>query len=139
MSAYGSDRFQNEALLVSRVLLVLLFLIFGWQKLNGFSGTVSYMSATHVPVPFVATIVAIAVELLVSAAIVVGFMTRPFSLLMAVYALATAFLAHHYWTMTGMARYENEINFFKNVSIVAGFILLYVSGPGRYSIDRPTP
>ncbi len=62
-------------------------------------------------------------------------MTRPLAILLAIYTLLTALIGHHYWTMTGMAQYEAEINFYKNVSIMGGFFLLYVTGPGRYSID----
>ena len=35
-----------------------------------------------------------------------------------------------------MARVEAEINFFKNVSIMADLLLLYLTGPGRYSLDN---
>jgi putative oxidoreductase len=38
--------------------------------------------------------------------------------------------------MTGDARIANMINFYKNVSITGGFLLLCVTGAGRYSIDR---
>jgi len=31
---------------------------------------------------------------------------------------------------------ENMINFYKNVSIVGGLLLLSVTGAGKYSIDR---
>jgi putative oxidoreductase len=49
--------------------------------------------------------------------------------------LATGFLGRHYWTMTGAARFENETNFYKNLSIMGGFFLLYVTGAGKYSLD----
>jgi hypothetical protein len=39
------------------------------------------------------------------------------------------------WTMDGDVRYENAINFYKNISIIGGFLLLYVTGGGRYSVD----
>jgi uncharacterized membrane protein YphA (DoxX/SURF4 family) len=34
-----------------------------------------------------------------------------------------------------MERVEAEINLFKNVSIMAGLLLPYLTGPGRYSSD----
>ncbi|HWT36719.1 MAG TPA: DoxX family protein, partial [Paraburkholderia sp.] len=49
---------------------------------------------------------------------------------------ATALIGHHYWTMQGMERYANTINFYKNLSIMGGLFLLVITGPGRYSIDR---
>ncbi|GAN80969.1 DoxX family protein [Acidocella aminolytica] len=135
MTTFGADRLKNEAVLVARVLLVALFLIFGWGKLMNYAGTVSYMAQTGVPLPSLAALIAITMECLVSSAIVIGFFTRPLALLMGGYTLATGFLAHHYWTMTGMAHFENEINFYKNVSIAGGFLLLYIIGAGKYSLD----
>ncbi len=136
MKTFGADKIRDEAILAARLLLLALFLIFGWQKLTNFTGTVGYMTATGVPLPHIAAIVAIIVEVFVAAALVLGICTRPLALLMAVYTLATGFLAHHYWTMTGMARFENEINFYKNLSIIGGFLLLYVTGPGKYALRR---
>lgn len=125
----------DEVTLLSRVLLVALFSIFGWSKLTDYSGTVGYMAQTGVPLPGLAALVAIAVEFFVSIALLIGIGTRPLALLMAVYTLATAFLAHHYWSMTGAVQYDNEIHFYKNVSIVGGFLLLYAAGPGKYALD----
>jgi putative oxidoreductase len=55
-----------------------------------------------------------------------------------VYTLGTVIIGHHFWTMSGMEQVEAEINFFKNVSIMAGLLLLYLTGPGRYSLDSKT-
>lgn len=133
MQGFGSDRIRDEVILAARILLVLLFIIFGWGKITGFSGTVGYLAHSGLPLPWVAAIIAIVIEFFVSIALVIGVYTRPLALLMALYTLATAFIGHPYWTMTGMAAFEAEINFFKNVSIVGGFLLLYVTGPGRYA------
>jgi putative oxidoreductase len=45
------DQRKDAFLLVSRVLLMALFVLFGWGKLTGFSGTEAYMAATGAPVP----------------------------------------------------------------------------------------
>jgi len=37
--------------------------------------------------------------------------------------------------MTGVDRIGAMINFYKNLSIMGGFLLLYVQGAGKYSID----
>lgn len=136
MHPSDSSRFRDEIILVARILLVLLFLIFGWGKITGFSGTVGYMAHSGLPLPWAAAIVAIVVEVFVSLAILAGIWTGPLALVMAAYTLATAFVGHPYWTMSGMAAFEAEINFFKNVSIVGGFLLLFVTGPGRYALRR---
>jgi putative oxidoreductase len=135
LNQFGSDAIRNEILLIARILLVALYLIFGWDKLTDYSGTVAYMSQTGVPLPSLATVIAIVMELFVAIAIVVGILTRPLAVLLALYTLATGLLGHHYWTLTGPAQYESMINFYKNVSIMGGCLLLYVTGPDRYSLD----
>lgn len=135
MITSGSDRNEDGVVLVARILLVVLFLVFGWGKLTDYSGTVSAMSRTGLPLPQIAALVAMAVEFLGAIALILGIWTRPIAVLFAFYTLATALIAHRYWEMTGAAQYGSEINFYKNLSIMGGFLLLYVTGPGRHSVD----
>jgi putative oxidoreductase len=130
-----SETYKDEVLIAARILLALLFLIFGYNKVSDYSTTVEYMSHTGVPMPQLAAIVATGAELIFSIAIILGVATRPVAILLAVYTLATALIGHRFWTMTGLDRFLNEINFFKNLAIIGGLLLLYVTGPGRYSVD----
>ena len=130
------DSKKDELLLAGRVLMMILFVLFGWQKLNSFSGTVAYMASTGAPSPELSAVIAVAVELVGGALIAVGFYTRPLALVFAVYTLATALIGHRYWALQGMDQYLAMINFYKNISIIGGLLLLAVSGPGRYSFDR---
>jgi putative oxidoreductase len=130
------ERWKHELLLLARILLMILFVLYGWGKLTGFSGTVGYMVAQGAPLPTLSAIIAVLMELLVGLALVVGFYTRPLALLLALYTLATALIGHHFWTMDDGARAANAINFYKNISIIGGLLLLCATGPGRYSIDR---
>lgn len=127
---------KDGMLLFARVLLMVLFVLFGWQKLTGFSGTVAYMASTGVPVPGAAAAVAVIVELIGGLLIVAGFFTRPVALLLAVYTFVTALIGHPYWKLHGMEQYLAMIDFFKNVSISGGLLLLVLTGPGKYSVDR---
>jgi putative oxidoreductase len=127
---------KDVVILLARILLMILYLSSGWGKLTHFAATSDYIASTGAPFPEIATCIAIFMELAVGAALVVGFWTRPLALLMAVFTLAAAILVHHYWTMTGSARSGNFIHFYKNISIIGGLLLLAVTGPGRYSLDR---
>lgn len=135
MTTFGVERVKEEAILVARILLIVLFVVFGWSKLTDYSGTVGYMAHTGAPLPSLAALVAIVVEVFVALAVALGVWTRPLALLMALYTLGTALIGHPFWSMEGAARYANAINFYKNVSIIGGLLLLYVTGPGRYSLD----
>ena len=127
---------NDVALLVSRILLVTLFLIFGWSKLTGFSGTVDFMAHEGAPVPMLSAIIAVVMEFVVGILLLVGFYTRPLAVLLAIYTIGTALIGHRFWTMTGADQMANMINFYKNVSIAGGLIALAVAGPGKLSIDR---
>ncbi len=64
-------------------------------------------------------------------AILLGFLTRTTALITAVFTLLTAFLFH-----SNFAEGVNSIMFMKNLTIAGGFLLLGITGPGAFSIDR---
>jgi putative oxidoreductase len=121
--------------LAARLLLATLFLIFGWRKLRDFPGTVSQMVQLGVPVPVLAAAVATFMELPVAFAVAVGAFTRASALLMFFYTLGTALIGHRYWEIKGPGRVDSMDGFYKNISIMGGFLLLCMTGAGQYSID----
>jgi putative oxidoreductase len=135
MTTFSAERARDEVILLARILLILLFVVFGWAKLMNYATTVSYMARTGLPVPSIAALVAIVIEFFVALVVALGFWTRPLALLLALYTLGTALIGHHFWTMAGADRFANAINFYKNLCIIGGFLLLYVTGPGKYSLD----
>ena len=130
-----TNNINDELILAARLLLATLFLIFGWRKLRDFSGTVSQMVQLGVPMPMLAAGVATFMELPVAFAVAVGAFTRPSALLLFLYTLGTAFIGHRYWTIAGADYVDSMDSFYKNLSIMGGFLLLYVTGAGKYSID----
>ncbi|MEG1213412.1 MAG: DoxX family protein [Leclercia sp.] len=123
-------------LLIARIAIVALFIIFGLPKMTGFDGTVQYMAKLGAPMPMLAAIIAVIMEVPAAILIVLGFFTRPLAVLFVFYTLGTAVIGHHYWDMSGDAVMPNMINFYKNISIAGAFLLLAITGPGSLSIDR---
>ena len=126
---------NDDLLLAARVLLATLFLIFGWRKVRDYSGTIDQMVQLGLPTPVLATVISIFMELPVAVAVAIGAFTRPAAALMALYALGTALIGHRYWTVKGANYVDSLEGFYKDLSIVGGFLLLYMSGAGKYSID----
>jgi putative oxidoreductase len=126
---------NDEAILAARIFLTTLFLIFGWRKLRDYSGTVHQMVQDGAPMPALAAATATFLELPVAFAIAVGAFTRPLAVLMAVYTLGTSLIEHRYWTTPGVHQLATMEAFYKNLSIIGGFLLLYITGAGKYSID----
>lgn len=130
-----TNSINDELILVARLLLATLFLIFGQRKLRDYSGTVNQMAQLGVPMPGLAAALATFMEVAVAFAVAVGAFARVAALLLLLYTLGTALVGHRYWTTTGSARVDSMDGFYKNLSIMGGLLLLYITGPGRYSID----
>lgn len=119
---------ENAAKLIGRILLALIFIRAGWNKIGGYEGTMQYMAAAGLPgllLPLV-----IAVELLGGLLILIGWQTRLAALALAAFTLAAAFLFH---LKLGDANQMNH--FLKNIAIAGGFLVLFGSGAGAWSID----
>ncbi|WP_241613458.1 DoxX family protein [Rosenbergiella epipactidis] len=136
MQYFSFTRQQPSVLLIARILLMLLFVIFGYQKLIHFGGTVDYMKALGTPLPTVGALIAVVLEFFAGLAIMLGFFTRPIAIIMSIYTLATAIIGHPFWSISGAAQMAAEINFYKNISIIGGLLLLSVTGAGPYSLDK---
>ena len=126
---------NDDLILAARLLLATLFLIFGWRKVRDYSGTVAQMVQLGLPMPVLATLASIFMELPVAFAAAVGAFTLVSATLMALYALGTAFIGHRYWTVKGADYVDSLEGFYKDLSIMGGFLLLCVTGAGKYSID----
>jgi len=120
---------RSSAELVGRILLGSLFLLSGLSKLGAYGATAAYMSSAGVPSALLPAV--IAVELLGSLAVIVGWKTRVAAALLAGFSLLAAFLFHN-----NFADQTQMIMFLKNVSITGGFLLLVANGAGRISLDR---
>jgi putative oxidoreductase len=47
----------------------------------------------------------------------------------------TALIGHQYWTVKGADYVDSLEGFYKDLSITGGFLLLYITDAGKYSID----
>ena len=120
---------QTLAAPAGRVLLALLFLLAGLQKIGGYEGTLAYMASQGVPgvtLPFV-----IGLEVLGALAIIVGWQTRLIAFLLAGFSLVSGVL-FHFQSDDAM----QMTMLLKNVSIAGGFLLLVAHGAGAWSLDQ---
>jgi putative oxidoreductase len=72
---------------------------------------------------------------LVPIALILGFAPRLSALLLIAFVIAASATTHRYWEFAEPARRAQEINFFKNIGILAGLCFYMVSGPGAWSIS----
>lgn len=122
-------KFEDVGILVARILMPVLFIVSGWGKITGYAGTQQYMEAMGVPGFFLP--LTILLEFGGGLAIIFGFLTRTTAIITALFTLMTAFLFH-----IDFSQAPNSIMFMKNLTIAGGFLLLSITGPGAFSIDR---
>ena len=125
MQSYAT---QNAALLAGRVLLAAIFILSGFSKIGGYAGTVGYMEKMGVPgilLPLV-----ILTELGGGILILIGFQTRMVAIAMAGFTLIAGVLFHFQPADQGQM-----VNFMKNLAIAGGFLALFTSGAGAFSVD----
>jgi putative oxidoreductase len=127
---------DSGIIFIARIALAVLFLWSGVMKLLGYAGFVGYLHSKGVPFVQVAAPIATAVEALGGLLLIVGFKVRTLAILMAVYTVAAAVLGHDFWNVVDPALQQNTvIHFWKNIGIAGGFLLLFVTGAGRLSVD----
>lgn len=130
-----SNALQNPLTLVGRILLAFLFLPAGIGKLTGFAGTVGYISSVGLPMPQVAAVVALLVEILGGIALIAGFGTRFAALALAVFTLVASLFFHNFWTLPAEQQMLQQIMFFKNIAVIGGLLTLAAWGAGAWSVD----
>lgn len=117
--------------IASRLLMALIFIVSGWEKLTSFSGSEGYISSLGIPFPGLVTPLVILIELGGGLALLAGFKTRWVAGVLAVFAVATALVAHNNLADQGQA-----VHFMKNLAIAGGLLLFVKYGAGEASIDE---
>lgn len=134
-----ADRFalqaQDAVLLVARILMAYIFIKSGFGKLTDMGGFTNVLASRGVPAPQVFGVIGPCVEFFGGLTILLGFKIRYTAPLMAVFTIVATAISHRYWEFTGPARVAQSVNFEKNVCIIGGFLVLFIAGAGRYSID----
>ncbi|WP_439587230.1 DoxX family protein [Hydrogenophaga sp.] len=126
---------QNPLALIGRILLAILFVPAGFDKIGGFSGMVGYSTSMGLPLPEVGVAIALVIELIGGLALLVGFGTRIAAIALAVFTLVASFYFHAYWALPAEQQMMQQLMFFKNIAITGGLLAFAAFGAGAYSVD----
>lgn len=121
---------QRWVSFLGRVLLSLIFIISGIVKVLDPAGTMAYIESAHLPLPQLAYMVALFVELGLGLALMVGFKAQIAAAGVALFTFVTALMFHN-----NMADPVQVIMFLKNTTIIGGLLVVIAFGPGGYSLD----
>ncbi len=129
MNTLQMNTLQSFAAPVARVLLSLMFVTSGINKISGYAGTQGYMEAMGVPGGLLPLVIAL--EILGGLAVMLGWHTRIAAFLLAGFTLLSALLFH-----ANFGDQMQMIMFMKNVSIAGGFLMIVAQGAGAFSLDN---
>ena len=124
----NSPAINNLALLIARVLLSVMFIKAGYDKIGGFGGVQKYMDSAGVPGALLPLV--ILAEIGFGLMVLVGYKTRYAALALAGFTVIASFLFH--FKLSDQVQY---LFFMKNMAIAGGFLALMVAGAGAHSVD----
>src|SRR5690606_10534410 len=126
----NATTFSASAALTGRVLLSAIFLLSGLSKISAPAGMIGYIESVGLPFPTLALAIAILVEVVGGAALILGYRARLVAAGLAAFSVATA-LAFHFQ----LGDQNQFIHFFKNIAMAGGLLQVVAFGAGRFSLD----
>ena len=123
-----ADGGRASVLLVARCLVAGLFLWSGLGQVSGYDETAQFM--IHNGVMSSLLPIAVFIELAGGILLAAGYRMRFTVLVLAGFSVLTALLFH-----ANFNDHAQMFHFLKNAAIAGGLLSLYVSGPGRLSLD----
>jgi len=121
--------FQDLAAPIGRILLALMFLLAGLNKISGYAGMQGYMDSMGVPGALLPLVIAL--EVLGGVTLMLGWHTRLTAFLLAGFTLLATLIFH-----SNLGDQTQMLFFMKNLSIAGGLLLVVSHGAGPYSIDN---
>ncbi len=132
---------HNLSLLVSRILMAPIMVLYGFDKLVDINNFINNPATVRLMSLFLKGGVApmwfayanAFFQLAIGVAVLVGFKTRVSALLVVLWLIPVTYLGHPFWA--GINPVFNEPQFYKNLAIMAAYLLIATYGAGRYSVD----
>ena len=140
---------MNAAYMLGRILLPLVFVVAGIQKLMNIREIADMLAANKIPipeeiVPYLGSIpkyealgyLIAAIEIICGLMVLIGLKARWGALVLVVYTACTIIFVQHFWDMEGAAQITNRTEALKNLSIIGGLLLVVAMGSGPTAVDQ---
>lgn len=118
--------------LLGRWMMAAIFLMTVWTG----GPSAAYLTSINFVAPDVMSPLAHVVEWVIVVTLVLGLATRYAALLAFVFVVIAFLTAHLYWEFPQAAQGLQYVFLSKDIAIAGGLLLLFVTGGGRYSVDR---
>lgn len=122
--------------LIGRILLALIFVISGFNKINGFAQTAGYMASKGLPMSDVLLVITILIEVGGGLMLIIGWQARWAALALILFVIPATLVFHNFWAVPEAQKMTQWIMFMKNLSIMGGLLLVVGFGAGPYSLGK---
>jgi putative oxidoreductase len=122
---------NSVAALAGRVLIALIFLQSGIEKITSYPMVLGYMTKAGLPFPQALLVVSAVVEIGCALALITGWKARAAALMLVIWMIPVTLIFHN-----PAAGGDAMIHFMKNLAITGGLLLVFASGPGPWSLGR---
>ena len=116
---------------IGRLLMAAIFLLSGIGKIAAPAATIGYIAAMGLPMPSVAYIGAVVLEVGGGLLLLVGLQARLTALALAVFSVVTGLAFHH-----AVGDQNQMIHLLKNFAMAGGLLQVFAFGAGAYSLDN---
>lgn len=122
-------------LLLGRILYSIVFIVSSFGHFT--SGTVQYAASAGVPLPNILVPLSGIIALIGGLCILTGFKARYGAWLIVIFLVPLTLMIHNFWSVTDPQAAEMaKIEFFKNLSMLGGALIIAYFGSGPLSIDQ---
>ena len=130
------DSLRTPLTVAGRILLALMFVLSGYDKLVHTEGNTAFMASGGLPAWPALTMLVGLVELVGGLAVATGFLARWGALALAAFTLVASFIYHHFWSASADQQMVQQLLFMKNMAVVGGMLVLAALGPGPGSLGK---
>ena len=130
-----TDLLMNLVAVVGRILIALIFVRAGINKIGSIDATAAEMAKSGIPLLNILVFGAIMMELGGGLLLMVGLLARWAALALFFYTLTLALIFHAYWAVPDAQARLQASFFFGHLSMMGGMLVVVAFGAGAYSLD----
>jgi putative oxidoreductase len=130
-----TDSLKNFVVVVGRILIALIFVRAGINKIGSIDATAAQMAKSGIPLSNILVFGAIMMELGGGLLLMVGLFARWAALALFFYTLTLALIFHAYWAVPDAQARMQASFFFGHLSMMGGMLVVVAFGAGAYSLD----
>lgn len=123
------------ALFLLRLTLAAIFPLSAYNKIVAWPRIVDTVANGGMPLPYVASMVGVAIEAICPFLLLLGVGTRSAAIGLMIYTASASVIGHPFWRVSSAEFFMNYTSFAKNLSMMAGLLAIAMLGPGRFAIE----